>query len=135
MSKGKVIIVEDDVEVLESLSEILTSEGYEVETARSGEEGIKKCRTEQFSLALLDIKLPDMEGTQVLEVLHREFPSMVKIMITGHPSLENAVASLKRGADAYLMKPINPANLLKVLDEKMKEQVLREKAVGCDCLE
>ena len=128
MSKGKVIIVEDDVEVLEGLSEILTSEGYEVETATSGEEGIKKCRTEQFSLALLDIKLPDMEGTQVLEVLHREFPGMVKIMITGHPSLENAVASLKRGADAYLMKPINPANLLKVLDEKMRERVLREKA-------
>jgi len=128
MSKGKVIIVEDNVEVLESLSEILTSEGYEVETATSGEEGIKKCRTEQFSLALLDIKLPDMEGTQVLEVLHREFPGMVKIMITGHPSLENAVASLKRGADAYLMKPINPANLLKVLDEKMRERVLREKA-------
>jgi len=128
MSKGKVIIVEDNVEVLESLSEILTSEGYEVETATSGEEGIKKCRTEQFSLALLDIKLPDMEGTQVLEVLHREFPGMVKIMITGHPSLENAVASLKRGADAYLMKPINPANLLKVLDEKMRERVLRERA-------
>ena len=128
MSKGKVIIVEDNVEVLESLSEILTSEGYEVETATSGEEGIKKCRTEQFSLALLDIKLPDIEGTQVLEVLHREFPGMVKIMITGHPSLENAVASLKRGADAYLMKPINPANLLKVLDEKMRERVLREKA-------
>ncbi|MCD6088669.1 response regulator [Candidatus Bathyarchaeota archaeon] len=128
MSKGKVIIVEDNVEVLESLSEILTSEGYEVETATSGEEGIKKCRTEQFSLALLDIKLPDMEGTQVLEVLHREFPGMVKIMITGHPSLENAVASLKRGADAYLMKPINPAKLLKVLDEKMRERVLREKA-------
>ena len=128
MSKGKVIIVEDNVEVLESLSEILTSEGYEVETATSGEEGIKKCRTEQFSLALLDIKLPDIEGTQVLEVLHKEFPDMVKIMITGHPSLENAVASLKRGADAYLMKPINPANLLKVLDEKMRERVLREKA-------
>jgi len=128
MSKGKVIIVEDNVEVLESLSEILTSEGYEIETATSGEEGIKKCRTEQFSLALLDIKLPDMEGTQVLEVLHREFPGMVKIMITGHPSLENAVASLKRGADAYLMKPINPANLLKVLDEKMRERVLRERA-------
>ena len=128
MSKGKVIIVEDNVEVLESLSEILTSEGYEVETATSGEEGIKKCRTEQFSLALLDIKLPDMEGTQVLEVLHKEFPDMVKIMITGHPSLENAVASLKRGADAYLMKPINPAKLLKVLDEKMRERVLRERA-------
>ena len=126
-SKGKVIIIEDDVEVLESLSEVLTSEGYEVETATSGEEGIRKCRAKRFSLALLDIKLPGMNGTQVLEVLHKEFPSMVKIMITGYPSLENAVASLKQGADAYLMKPIKPASLLKILDEKINKQALMEK--------
>jgi len=127
VSKGKVIIIEDDVEVLESLSEVLTSEGYEVETAMSGEEGIRKCRAKRFSLALLDIKLPGMNGTQVLEVLHKEFPSMVKIMITGYPSLENAVASLKQGADAYLMKPIKPVSLLKILDEKMNKQALMEK--------
>ena len=124
--KAEVIIIEDDEEILESLKEILQSEGYEVDAATDGEEGIKKCRAKPFDIALLDIKLPGMDGTKVLEILHKEFPNMIKIMITGYPSLENAVASLKKGADAYLMKPVNPSNLLKVIDEKMNERAQRK---------
>lgn len=120
--KAKVIIIEDDEEILGSLKEILRSEGYEVDAVTNGEEGIEKCRAESFDLALLDIKLPGIDGTKVLEILHKEFPNMIKIMITGYPSLENAVASLKKGADAYLMKPMNPVSLLKVIDEKMNER-------------
>ena len=120
--KTKVIIIEDDESILNSLKEILMSEGYEVDTATDGEEGIKKCKANLFDLALLDIKLPGMNGTKVLEILHEEFPEMIKIMITGYPSLENAVASLKRGADAYLMKPVNPSSLLKVINEKLSER-------------
>lgn len=114
--------MEDDRAILNSLKRILTSEGYEVEIANDGEEGIRKCRGKPFDLALLDIRLPRKNGTEVLEVLHREFPEMIKIMITGYPSLENAVISLKKGADAYLMKPVNPSSLLKVIDEKINER-------------
>ena len=120
--KTKMIIIEDDEDILESLREILESEGYEVDTVTDGEEGIKKCRAKSFDLALLDIKLPGIDGTEVLEILHKEFPNMIKIMITGYPSLENAVASLKKGADAYLMKPVNPLNLLRVINEKLDER-------------
>jgi len=120
--KTKVIIIEDDENILSSLKEILMSEGYEVDTASNGEEGIKKCKADSFDLALLDIRLPGMNGTEVLKILHKEFPNMIKIMITGYSSLENAVASLKRGADAYLMKPVNPSILLKVIKEKMVDR-------------
>lgn len=119
--KARIIIIEDDEDILDSLKEILNSNGYEVDTASNGEEGIKKCRSNLFDIALLDIKLPGIDGTEVLGILHKEFPEMVKIMITGYPSLENAVASLKRGADAYLMKPVNPSSLLKIIDEKLSE--------------
>jgi len=122
MGEKKVIIIEDDEGILESLKEILGSEGYEVDTAIDGEEGIKKCRAKSFDLALLDIKLPRIDGIKVLEILHKEFPDMIKIMITGYPSLENAVASLKKGADAYLMKPTNPSSLLEVINEKLSER-------------
>jgi len=118
----RIIIIEDDRDILDSLKEIIKSDGYEVDTASNGEEGIKKCRANSFDLALLDIKLPGMDGTEVLEILHKEFPDMVKIMITGYPSLENAVASLKKGADAYLMKPVNPSRLLEVIDKKLSER-------------
>jgi len=120
--KMRIIIIEDDRAILKSLKKILELEGYEVDAAingEEGEEGIRKCRSKQFDLALLDIRLPGMNGTEVLEVLHNEFPEMIKIMITGHPSLENAVASLRSGADAYLMKPVNPLILLKVINEKL----------------
>ena len=120
--KARIIIIEDDKDILDSLKEIIKSDGYEVDTASNGEEGIKKCRANSFDLALLDIKLPGMDGTEVLEILHKEFPEMVKIMITGYPSLENAVASLKKGADAYLMKPVNPSRLLEVIDKKLSER-------------
>jgi len=76
---------------------------------------------------LLDIKLPDMEGTKLLIKLHRDTPQTIKIMITGYPSLENAVEALNLGADAYIMKPVNPERLLKVVDEKLKEQEEAEK--------
>ena len=115
----RIIIIEDDRAILKSLKKILELEGYEVDAAINGEEGIRKCRSKQFDLALLDIRLPGMNGTEVLEVLHNEFPEMIKIMITGYPSLENAVASLRSGADAYLMKPVNPLILLKVINEKL----------------
>ena len=118
----RIIIIEDDRDILDSLKEIIKSDGYEVDTASNGEEGIKKCRANSFDLALLDIKLPGMDGTEVLEILHKEFPEMVKIMITGYPSLENAVASLKKGADAYLTKPVNPSRLLEVIDKKLSER-------------
>jgi len=115
----RIIIIEDDRAILKSLKKILELEGYEVDAAINGEEGIRKCRSKQFDLALLDIRLPGMNGTEVLEVLHNEFPEMIKIMITGYPSLENAIASLRSGADAYLMKPVNPLILLKVINEKL----------------
>ena len=121
--KGKrILVVDDDYGILESLKAILESEGYTVETAESGEEAIKRNKKGFFDMALLDIKLPGMRGTELLEILHKESPRMVKIMMTGFPSLENAVASLKLGADAYIMKPVSPEKLLDVVKKKFKER-------------
>ena len=118
----RILVVDDDNRILESLKVILESEGYTVETAESGEEAEKRNKNGFFDMALLDIKLPGMQGTELLEILHRESPRMVKIMMTGYPSLENAIASLKLGADAYIMKPVNPEKLLDVVKKKFKER-------------
>jgi len=118
----RILVVDDDNRILESLKVILESEGYTVETAESGEEAEKRNKNGFFDMALLDIKLPGMQGTELLEILHRESPRMVKIMMTGYPSLENAIASLKLGADTYIMKPVNPEKLLDVVKKKFKER-------------
>ena len=122
MEKKSILIVDDDRTILKSLREILESEGYSVEAVQTGQEAIEKTKTQFYNLALLDIKLPDMEGTKLLKAMHETSPKMVKIMVTGYPALQNAVESLNKGADAYLMKPVHPQEMLKVVEEKLKEQ-------------
>ena len=121
-NKGSILIVEDDANIRESLSKILQQEGYDTDVAENGGEAIQKSRNKFYDLALLDIKLPDMEGTQLLAKLNETMPKMVKIMVTGYPSIENAMEALNQGADAYVTKPVKPAKLLALIKEKLEEQ-------------
>lgn len=122
MERKRILIVDDDETILKSLREILQSEGYYVDAVKTGREAIEKSLVQFYNLALLDIKLPDMEGTELLTKMNTNTPRMMKVMVTGHPSLENAVEALNLGADAYIMKPVNPEELLKVVEEKLRLQ-------------
>jgi len=135
MKKASILIVDDNEGILETLSAILEEKGYDTDTAKNGREAIEKSKTNFYNLALLDIKLPDIEGTKLLTKMKETKPKMVKIMITGYASLENAVEALNLGADAYVMKPVDPENLLRVINEKLKaqreaEKMSEEKIVG-----
>jgi len=118
----RILIVEDDANIRETLSTILQQNGYKTDIAKNGQEAVQKSEAKFFNLALLDIKLPDMEGTKLLITMHENLPRMVKIMITGYPSLENAVEALNLGADAYVTKPVKPAKLLTLIKEKLEKQ-------------
>jgi two-component system response regulator PilR (NtrC family) len=119
--------VEDDASIRETLSLILQQKGYNIDTAKNGQEAIQKSKDKFFNMALLDIKLPDMEGTKLLTTMHETLPKMVKIMITGYPSMENAVKALNLGADAYIIKPVKPEELLALIEEELKKQSQAEK--------
>jgi DNA-binding NtrC family response regulator len=125
--KASILIVEDDANICETLSAILQENGYKIDTAKNGQEAIRKSQTKFFNLALLDIKLPDMEGTQLLTTMHKNSPKMMKIMVTGYPSIKNAVEALNLGADAYVIKPVKPEKLLALIEEKLEEQREAEK--------
>ena len=126
-NKPSILIVEDDPNIRETLSTILQQKGYNTDTAKNGKEAIQKSKAKFFNMALLDIKLPDMEGTKLLTTMHENLPKTVKIMITGYPSLENAVEALNLGADAYIIKPVKPEKLLALIKEKLEEQSQAEK--------
>ncbi len=113
-----ILIVEDDRNIAETLSAILQHNGYSTDTAKNGQEAIEKSKAHFFNLALLDIKLPDMEGTKLLTTLHEHLPKMMKIMVTGYPSQENAIDALNLGANAYIIKPVKPERLLALVEEK-----------------
>jgi DNA-binding response OmpR family regulator len=126
-SKPRIIIVEDDENIRKTMKNILQQRGYETDTAKTGREAEQKAKANFYNLALLDIKLPDMDGTQLLAKLHENTPKMVKIMVTGYPSLENAMEALNQGADAYVTKPVKPEKLLALIKEKLEKQSKAEK--------
>jgi DNA-binding NtrC family response regulator len=127
VKKKSILVVEDDKAILKSLKKTLQSEDYSVDTAETGKEALQKSQRKFFNLALLDIKLPDIEGTELLKTMHKKQPEMMKIMVTGYPSLENAVIALNQGADAYLIKPVKPEKLLDLIEDKLEEQSQAEK--------
>ncbi len=120
--KWRILIVDDDKAILKSFKEILQLEGYTVDLAETGEEALEMSKTNLYHLALLDIRLRGMQGTKLLKILHGEFPNMKKIMVTGCPSLENAIESLKHGASAYILKPVSPEKLLNAVEGVMKKE-------------
>jgi len=126
--KGKrILVVDDDDMIRDSFKAILESEGHLVDTAKSGLEALERTEKDAYNLALLDIKLPDIEGTELLVEMHEETPRMMKVMVTGHATSENAVEALNLGADAFIMKPVRPKELMRVVEEKLKEQEDAEK--------
>jgi two-component system response regulator HydG len=120
--KAKVLMVDDDEAICRVMSLILEGEGFEVETAFTGKDAIKKSKSRVYDAAILDFRLPDMEGTKVLKEMSEISPKMVKIMLTGYPSVQNAVDSLNFGADAYLIKPPNPEEVINSIREKLQKR-------------
>jgi len=104
------------------LATILEDEGYTVDTAKNGREAIKKTNARFYNLALIDIRLTDMNGTRLLAKIKDTTPKMRKIIITGYPSLQNAIEALNKGANAYILKPFNMEKVLKTIKDQLKEQ-------------
>ena len=120
--RSKILVVDDDETIRETVAAILEDEGYNVSTAQDGKEALDKCNTEFYNLALIDIRLPDMDGTELLKLLPETTPPMVKIIVTGYPSLQNAVKAVNHGADAYLLKPVEAEEILKTIRLQLEKQ-------------
>ncbi len=117
-----ILVVDDQESIRKTLTAILEEEGYAVDTAENAKEAIEKSNTQFYNLALVDIRLPDMEGTKLLAAMRETTPKMVKIVVTGYPSLQNAVEAVNKGADAYVFKPVNIEKLLKTIKEHLEKQ-------------
>lgn len=120
--RARILIVDDDESIRTVLATILEEEKYEVDTAQNGEDAIEKTKTQFFNLALIDIRLPDMEGTELLTRMKETIPKMRKIIVTGYPSLQNAIEAVNKGADAYVMKPFDMAKVLKTIKEQLAKR-------------
>jgi DNA-binding NtrC family response regulator len=117
-----ILVVDDDADVRKTLSSILSEEGYFVEAVENGKQATEISEKSRFDMALIDIKLPDMEGTELLQRLKQNQPHMVKIIITGFPTLENAMETVNEGADGYILKPFDVQKLLEMIRKHLKRE-------------
>jgi len=125
--RARILVVNDDESVRRVLVTILEEEGYTVDTAKNGREAIKKSKIKFYNLALIDIRLIDMEGTKLLTKVKDTTPKMRKIIITGYPSLQNAIESVNKGADAYILKPLDMDKVLETIKDQLKKQKEEER--------
>lgn len=124
--KIKILVIDDDPEIRFTFEALLSAEGYHVEVAETGMEAIRKTEKKRFNLALIDINLPDVNGIQVLTKLAEGNPKMRKIIVTGFPTLANAVDAVNKQANAYLIKPVDIPHMLEIIKEQLERQQSEE---------
>jgi DNA-binding response OmpR family regulator len=109
---GRILIIDDEATLRQTLARILQRAGFEATTVASGKEGLSMITEQTFDLVYLDIRMPDMNGLDVLKTIHDQFPELPVILFTAQPDLHSAVEALRRGAIDYLMKPLKPQMLI-----------------------
>ena len=119
---SRLLLVDDEVGYLEVLSKRLSRRGYAVTTAQSGEEAIRALRQWEFDLAVVDLKLNDMDGIEVLTVFKRMDPALRVVILTGHGSEGAARDAIEHGATEYLIKPAGLERLVETISHALDRE-------------
>ncbi len=123
MKKGRILIVDDQEEILESLGAILVDEGHEVLRAGDGQEALHIVQDDSPDVVFLDIWIPGIDGMQTLKAIKRIDPSCSVVMMSGHGTIETAVKAIKLGATDYLEKPINLEDVLHIVQKSIADRL------------
>src|SRR5256884_712784 len=123
-----VLIIDDERPVLMTLEALLKRHGYHVDTAPTAAQGLKLLKSKSPTLVLLDLRLPDADGLEMLDRIKSEVPKVQVIILTAHDSLHNAIESIKRGAFHFISKPYAPEELLSLVENALEKQFLLREA-------
>ncbi|MBI1804567.1 MAG: response regulator [Ignavibacteriae bacterium] len=119
--KSRILVVDDENALRTVLSSELSSAGYDVATASDGDEAISEVQNKKFDLVLLDIKMPRVDGFEVLKFIKKSYPTVRVIMLTGFADLKNAIESKKHGAEDFVSKPYDLVDLLTTIERVLSE--------------
>ncbi|MDR3256923.1 MAG: response regulator [Endomicrobium sp.] len=125
ISKGRILIVDDEQAIRELLITEFFKLGYEVFSAINGEEAIAKIKTEKVNIVITDMKMPKVDGLDLLKVVKEQFPETEVIIITGYATIENALDAMRSGAYDFVQKPFNIDELLALADKAMEKSELK----------
>ena len=105
--QDKILLVDDELEILTLFSKVLAKKGYAVSTASNGLEALGKLERDQYSIVITDLKMPEMDGMELLKRVKRNYPEVEVLVLTGFGTIESAVEAMKKGAFSYFTKPYN----------------------------
>lgn len=128
MNNKKILVVDDEINVCKSIRQAILKEDYEVDTALSGEEALKKDADKNYDLIITDLMMPGISGLDLLKTLKKKRTECNIIIITGYPTIKTAVESIKIGAFDYIPKPFTPADLRSVVFRAIKKMDYEKKA-------
>jgi len=112
----RVLVVDDEEQFLKTITKLLERKGFAITAVRTGAQAVEAARKEEFYVALVDLKMPGMDGEEVLEVLKKEHEFMETIVLTGHGSIDSAIRSTELDVFSYLQKPVELDTLLHVIN-------------------
>ena len=125
LDKPKILIIDDEPRMCQSLKELLAIQNYELNTANSAKEAIEFLNNNSFDLILLDLCLPDMNGYHVMDHISQQSLGALVIVLTGYASEESAIEALRRGAYDYLKKPFEPEKLLITVKNALNQKKIK----------
>ena len=127
-SRGRILIVDDEANARDALRDLLREEGYETETARDGIQALGRIATFEPEVVLTDLKMPRMDGLELLERGREALPEGAFVVMTAFGSIDTAVEAIKRGAENYLTKPLDLAALSALVERAMEKAKLSAEA-------
>jgi DNA-binding response OmpR family regulator len=129
-ANGHILIVDDEAPLRQTMARVLQRAGFSATTVASAQEGLSLLETQTVDMMYLDIRMPDMNGLEMLKIVHAKYPELPVILFTAQPDLNSAVSALRQGATDYLMKPLKPQTLTErtqaILTRREKEKRKRE---------
>jgi len=128
MAQERILVIDDEVGIRLGCQRALTPQGYQVQVAATGQEGLSKLREDGFALVLLDVMMPDVSGVDLLEPILAHDPDIVCIIITGFATVELAVQAIKRGAYDFISKPFSADTLLLAVEQGLERRRLQQEA-------
>ena len=129
MEAMKIMLVDDEERFLSTTQKLLTKKGIDAVTAASGAEALETLMHKYIHVVILDVKMPGMDGNEVLKEIKRRFPLVEVIMLTGHATVESAIDGLKSGATDYLMKPTEIDDLIAKAREAFRKRLALEEKI------
>ncbi len=122
MKPLEVLVIDDESVICDACEMVLSEKGHSVAISTNGTDGLRAIRQQAYDIVLLDMKLPDMDGMQILKTVLEEKPDLCIIVMTGYSSISNAVEAIKQGADNYLAKPFTDDELIEAVEKACQDK-------------